>query len=419
MYIKSIDLKNVRSHQDTQVTLAPGINAIVGPNGAGKTTLIDAIGFALFDSLPYNQEHIVTEGQKTATVSITICSDFDEREYEVLRRCGNTSEYYVYDPELGEKVATGKSDVVAWLCMHLRIETPQALRSLFEQAIGVRQGQLTAAFEAADTPRRAIFDSLLEVKDFDKASDKLRSAQTYLKEERERVNGDIAAIKGELRALPGREERRDQLAKSIADCEARQQKIEGELVRIGAERDTLAKLNEQIKGLRADSERLNERVDSLKEQLASSTQSLNTARQSKDEANRCEPDYRAHLDARKILSGLEAQQAERDKLLRSLAKKQAEHSATAAKIDSLQERLVEIINAEKELAALGPLVQRQTTCEAAIKECQDQLKLLTSLQKQLTPAKSKLKDYEKSLEAIDKQLVERERTNKLLAALEQ
>ncbi|MFL7808466.1 MAG: AAA family ATPase [Anaerolineae bacterium] len=63
MQITQLDLENVKSYRQHSVTFTPGTNAICGANGAGKSTLLEAIGFALFDALPYTQEQFVREGE--------------------------------------------------------------------------------------------------------------------------------------------------------------------------------------------------------------------------------------------------------------------------------------------------------------------------------------------------------------------
>ena len=43
MYIKSVTLRDFRSHELTELTLSPGINLLCGENGAGKTNLLEAV----------------------------------------------------------------------------------------------------------------------------------------------------------------------------------------------------------------------------------------------------------------------------------------------------------------------------------------------------------------------------------------
>jgi exonuclease SbcC len=114
MQITRVDLENVKSYRQQSVTFTQGTNAICGANGAGKSTVLEAIGFALFDALPYTREQFVREGEKVATVSVHL-EGSDGRPYQVVRKCGSHTQYYVYDPELDGKLADGKGETMEWL----------------------------------------------------------------------------------------------------------------------------------------------------------------------------------------------------------------------------------------------------------------------------------------------------------------
>ena len=84
MRIVSLELENTKSYQTSRIDFTDGVNAIVGHNGAGKSTILEAIGFALFDSLNgYKHSDFVREGVKSATIIVTFVSNLDERQYQV------------------------------------------------------------------------------------------------------------------------------------------------------------------------------------------------------------------------------------------------------------------------------------------------------------------------------------------------
>ena len=62
--IRELRLVNVKSYQNQVIRFRDGVNAIIGENGAGKTTILEAIGFALFDSLPYRISEFVKRGER-------------------------------------------------------------------------------------------------------------------------------------------------------------------------------------------------------------------------------------------------------------------------------------------------------------------------------------------------------------------
>ncbi|MCB0085478.1 MAG: SMC family ATPase, partial [Caldilineaceae bacterium] len=187
MQLLQLQLENAKSYENAVIDFTAGTNAIVGHNGAGKSTILEAIGFALFDSMAYRQSDFVREGAKTATVTVTFLSSLDERQYQIVRRCGSSSQYYAYDPELGAKICEGKVDVLAFLKEHMAVDNTASLELLFANAVGVPQGRLTAAFQDTPSQRKGVFDTLLQVEEYKAASDKLREAAGSLRDQMQKL----------------------------------------------------------------------------------------------------------------------------------------------------------------------------------------------------------------------------------------
>jgi len=76
MKITEVALEVIKSYEGrTVVPIEGGVTAILGENGAGKSTIQEAIGFALFDSLPFNNKEFVWEGASSGTVEVTFEQD--------------------------------------------------------------------------------------------------------------------------------------------------------------------------------------------------------------------------------------------------------------------------------------------------------------------------------------------------------
>jgi exonuclease SbcC len=199
--ITRIELQNIKSYRHAVVTLRHGTTAIRGHNGAGKSTLVEAVGWVLFDTLPYPQNQFVREGERSGQVTVTFRSAEDEREYQVVRRAGSAPVWYVYDPELDHRPAEQRTDVLDFLRRHLRVDGEITLDALYNDALGVPQGALTADFLLTPANRKKKFDALLQVEHFGRAAEKLRDTRSYLIEATHAQENEIARLERETGQL--------------------------------------------------------------------------------------------------------------------------------------------------------------------------------------------------------------------------
>jgi exonuclease SbcC len=96
MQIERIRLVNFRQHEDTDLTLGPGLTGIVGPNGAGKTTLLEGIAWAIYGAPAARgtRESIRRRGAPPrAPVRVELEFALGAHRYRIVRTL-NTAELY-------------------------------------------------------------------------------------------------------------------------------------------------------------------------------------------------------------------------------------------------------------------------------------------------------------------------------------
>ena len=165
MWITRVQLSDIKSYgkDSPPIEFRPGVNLIQGHNGAGKSTLLEAIGLALFDSRAYTNAQFVREGATSGRITVGFVSAVDEREYEVVRGVGSSSLSYIYDPEIQQRLCEGREDTLAFIRTHLRVDAETNLSTLFEDAVGVPQGTMTAIFRETAAVRKSKFNRLLHI----------------------------------------------------------------------------------------------------------------------------------------------------------------------------------------------------------------------------------------------------------------
>jgi exonuclease SbcC len=359
MHVTRVELENIKSYERRVFSFEPGLTAITGENGAGKTTILEAISWALFDTLEYSKEDFLRRGAKKGSVRVTFLSDVDERPYTVYRDTGTG--YYVYDQRENIRLAEKKSDVSAILRKLLGIEAGTDIKALFSTAIGVPQGTFTADFLRPANQRKAAFDKLLKVEEYRDSAENLLGTVHLIRERMAEARGKIEGAEGQLARYDELEE-----AHKIAEDHVRELSA------------TLDQLNEEI-ATRGKSVALMERAEALLSEAASRAGRLEVAR---DHALRRSEDVRvlrdaaqaalsrqlavetehlAHLAALNLLRELEAERTRRDQL-RTEAERVTRLLLSAANdVRRLEDALARAVQAGASVAALEPeiLVQEE------------------------------------------------------------
>lgn len=376
MQIVALELENVKSYDHARFAFMPGVNAIVGHNGAGKSTIIEAIGFALFDALPYTAQEFVREGARTGAVAVTFLSAYDERPYRVERRFGGSNAYTVHDHELKAKICDGKADVLAFVRRHFLIEPSVDLTRLFADALGVAQGTLTTAFAETPARRKPIFDTLLQVDDYSTAADRLREPARVVKEQLAETDRLLAVSSTRLEQLPELEHAITRRAREIADAAAHRHRLEAALTVTQARLDALEAQQAVIEALAAQLARLEASARGLEAQRRRATQAREEARQAAVLVAANQGGYDAYLAAQQAQAALQATLAERQARLDARAAADKTLALTAARCAQLAQSRDEAIAAAQVVHDLADAVSQQialSTQVAALESAHQQL----------------------------------------------
>ncbi len=376
MLITRVELENIKSYRHANVSFRRGTTAIRGQNGTGKTTLVEAIGFALFDYLPYSQAQFVREGERSGTVIVTFQSGLDDCEYQVVRRCGAQSAWYVVNPLLNKREVEQRADVIAWLREHLPFQGEIELGAFFSDALGVQQGTFTSDFLAAPAVRKRKFDALLQVEEYRRAYDKLVDTRHYLQEQITEVSLRIKGLEAETAALSAlRAELTQQHADYIAGNERFQAREEA--------REQAEKRYEALQRLRDALAALDAARQQAEYTWQLTRQALDQAQGMLDEAKKAHRVLDENADAHALHLHIEAemrtahaqQQAQQD-LLKQQTTYREQHASARATLQHASAQVAQAEAARREMVALAPQVEEQAGLEQQLSAAQQQAKRL-------------------------------------------
>ncbi len=362
MIITQITLDNIKSHHHTSVRLGVGTTAIRGHNGAGKSTIVEAIGFALFDWLPYSPvSRFVREGERSGKVVVTFISSIDGRPYEVERRVGGA--WFVTDPETNVKLADGRDDVIACLRQHAGLESTLTLEDLFVNAIAVPQGTFTADFSQTAANRKRKFDALLQVEDYRRAAEQLRDTERYLKDEIARLKEAVAGMAAQTAGLDSwRAEhgtlgtRMTAIASAIAAASAEQSAVQ-------REREAALATQSEIQRLGQEAERARGQWQTAVAQAQGARDDAARTARARELCAQHAADHERFVAAERALTEARGHQQTADALRLAIARDEESVASNEAHILSLDAERVAAASAAAERDRLTPLVERQAQLE--------------------------------------------------------
>ncbi len=372
MWITSLQLSNIKSYGPDGQTIPfkLGVNLIQGENGAGKSTILEAIGLALFDRKPYNLTSFVREGARTGRIEVGFFSAHDEREYVIVRAVGGSSQTYVYDPEIKQRVCEGREDTLAFIRQHLQTELDTDLTTFFVDAVGVPQGTMTAIFHETPAVRKEKFNRLLRIDAYETAYENLRETKRYIQERITENDKEQTRLQTTLADLPGLTEAIDRLTGEIAGAEDRLRELGQQLATVAGQRLAADAQRSRLDDLARQVELFAAELRILDERLAAARSAAQEAEAAQAIVVANEAAYRGYQAADQQQAILLSRQQEQQEIIARRHELDVQRELLRNKLERLHHDLEEVATAESELRDLEPFVREQTTLEEDLAQAQ-------------------------------------------------
>jgi exonuclease SbcC len=233
MQILSIHLKNIKSHRDTRLSFASGINVLAGPNGVGKSTVFEAIGYALFgvDARDFvtNIERFISIGTKRGEISVVFQSTAGE-VWKVSRSVGAPAKWLLHKEingsfEVEEHARIEETEKrIAEL---LELDNGRPLAEQFKLVIGPFQSDFLGPFIIRQpTRRQEAFDEILGIDVWRKTYKGTGALLKAIENRIEILSVEMAGKQEQLVVLPGR---MDELTTIKNDFVRHQQELQGKV----------------------------------------------------------------------------------------------------------------------------------------------------------------------------------------------
>ncbi len=393
MLITRVELENIKSYKRVSVDFRPGTTAISGSNGAGKTTLVEAIGYALFNHLPYKQDQFVREGEKYGRIVIHLIGS-DDRPYIVERRCGSGARWFMTDEESTERLEQG-ADMQDRLHDLFGIDRERPLDSLFKDALGVPQGTFTAIFLETASKRKQTFDALLQIEDYKTSAEYLLQVKHYYDEQiatqRIKINeltirtSELGNWRVQLAAIQQLDEQQKQ--QNIVWSEQLSVNI-GQLTTLSEQQRQLEQLNQHFKNSQTAH-------DNAQQVLGINERFLQEARTAQEIILASHDDFQRYQQAEQALLGLRKDEQQRNKLREQHTRLHTAKTTIETKQRGLRERLEEVAIAKQRIEELAVSVTQQIELEKQRDDLKDKVSRYGQVMKEGTRLRDTLDEYKK------------------------
>ncbi len=433
--ILEVYLENIKSYRAQKIEFTRGLNGIIGENGAGKSTILEAIGFVLFNHLPYSISDFVRRGERRAEIRVRIESPSDGRIYRIVRRIdgGKTSEYFVEDVELG-RIAEGVRDVRSWIMEHFRLEMDPEV--IFENAVGVNQGNVTAHFLLPPGSRKAVFSPLLGIEKYDRAFEKSREYQNFLETRINEIQIEISRIEERLKMLERMEKEHSEKRNRIDELKRGKKEIEGRLGEVKERLDLLNRIREKISDLKNERELLESRKNMLDRRLKELLEEKAEIARAEKALSELKESYIRYQKLQKAMETVGERLDTLEKTVNSINEKKREHDLIGEKLLFLKHEISELrkevedykelrVKAEKEkkvrdrIRTINEALAEKKTLEEFIRRIEKEIRTGEDEIKSAGSAKQELERLRKRLEKFRGVDEKRRRTIEVISRIEQ
>ncbi len=242
MIIKSIAIKNFKSHRDTRIEFNTGISIIMGDNGAGKSSILEAVSFALFKQHSGKKiEQLIRidrqnpDGQNKMSVELEFTTN--GRTYRVLRERGKSTSKAKIEIKEGEgfqPLSNGDKQVTEDVQTLLEMDG-----NLFLNAVYVRQGEIANLVNKTPSEKKQVIGKLLGIESLEKAWKNMLPLMNQYEMQKIKLDGKLEDLDGLTNEIKSKKDEKNTIQQNILEISPELEKIDEELVQINKENNSL------------------------------------------------------------------------------------------------------------------------------------------------------------------------------------
>ncbi len=392
MIIKNIELKNIRSHKNTSITIPRGVVLIKGEVGSGKTSILDGLKFALFGSFQ-NAETLLRVGENQGEVSVTLDRDGSDIIFKrVLKRTKtgfSSNEIVVVENGIERRISDGEMRNYISKLFRVKFERAKDPK-FFDLLFYAGQDEMRNILEMKSEEKLKIIYDLFGITDFKNISENIELLKGIVKNEIEMRKFRI----GENRELINESEKRlEEIKNEITIYSENLKKLNEEIEKMEREFSSIKNSYDEMERKRKEFENLKSELNENKIKI---DEKKNNRMKIGEKIKNYENELKRKEDLEKKEKELEIKKELLEKLNRDhevyvLLKKQLNENEKV--LDELNEKRIKMQNLGNDLIKI----------EEKIKEMEDKVKIKSEVENEIEEIRKELESMRSDLKATERE----------------
>ncbi len=393
MIIKSIELRNIRSHKNTSISFPSGVVLIKGEVGSGKTSILDGLKFALFGSFQ-NAETLLRVGENQGEVKINLDRDGSDiifkRSLRKTKTGYSSNEIIVFENGKERKISDGEMRQYIAKIFRIKFERVRDPK-FFDLLFYAGQDEMRNILDMKSEERLRIIYDLFGISDFKNIIDNIDVLRGIVKNEIEIRKSII----GENR-------------ETINESEKRMEEIKNEisinnekLKKFIDEKDELENKFFSFKKIYEDMKRKREEYGNLKNELNVYMSELKEKKNNKNKNEQKIKNYEEDLKNKDIFEEKEKVLEKKKKDLEYLGKEHESYVLRKKYMEENEKKIDAIVEKQKKLKGFEEVLD---DLEKRLKEKENLLVKKNEIEGDLEKIKEKIENLKVEYKTTEKDI---------------
>ncbi len=404
MIIKSIELKNIRSHKNTTISFPRGVVLIKGEVGSGKTSILDGLKFALFGSFQ-NAETLLRVGENQGEVTVILDREGSDIIFKRLLKRTKTgfssNEITIVEDGKERKISDG--EMRQYIAKMFRIKFERARDpKFFDFLFYAGQNEMRNILDMKSEERLKIIYDLFGISDFKNIIENIDVMKGIVKNEIDMRKGAI----GENRETINETEKRiGEIKNEISVNSEKIKKLNEEKNKLENDLSSVKKIYDDLKEKRQEFESLNNEINKYMAEL----------KVKKNNKNRIEQkikSYEEDLKKKEYLEEKEKALETKKTNLDHLSKEHEDYVLKKKHVEENEKKVEEILEKQKKLKNLN---EDLMNLEKKIREKESYITIKNLIEEDLEKIREKIENLNVEYRTIEKELkINKEQLSKYL-----